>query len=157
MTICRRSVVMIWALSAVVGGLAGTGGAWFVLRPKDNKPPPVEVPKTTAELLVGKWKFVKSNTNQPAELRAPIEFTRNGAVLVGIENVAKGTSETRGRYRLVGNTLWIFLEPPAEQGLGGLPVTIESVTEDRLVAIAWAGEHERHSYEYERVSGDAAR
>jgi uncharacterized protein (TIGR03066 family) len=116
----------------------------------------VEQTRNAAELLVGKWKFVKSNATPPAEFQGPIEFTRDGNVIVGIENIVKDTPETHGVYRMEADTIWIFLEPPLRQNLGRRRVTIDSVTEERLVAVAWSGENKRDVYEFERVRGDAA-
>jgi uncharacterized protein (TIGR03066 family) len=148
-----RTALLVSLVSALVGALAGGGVCWLALRGQRANPT-VEQPKTTAELLVGKWKFVRSNTKPPPELQAPIEFKSDGTVMVGVENPVRQTPETRGRYWLQGDTLWVNLDQFVSPAIHTL--TVASVAEDNLVTVAWVSEHERRVCEYERVSGNSS-
>jgi len=149
MTTSSRKIVALTGWAMLIGALFGVATLWLAIR-QDHPQALLEQRNTPAELLVGKWKLVNTNTTPPTEFQVPIEFTTDGNVIAGIENYLTDAPETRGKYRLVGDTLWIFMEPPLHQHLGRRRISIDFATEDKLIAVAWAGADKRDVYEFER-------
>lgn len=131
----RPRSLLVQTLLATAGVVAGATAIWFAFIRERPEPQPEEPkPKTTAELLVGKWKMVKHNiSGLPAGFQSTTEFTNDGEVMIWLNNpVEAGPQGQIGSYQLEGNTLRMTGDnwPSPDRTL-----TIESVTLDRLVMV----------------------
>ena len=151
MTVSMRWAMVLAVVSALTGGLVGAGISWLVLR-QHAETPPAEPPKTTAELLVGKWKRVKSNTKDAPGYKETIEFTAAGEEVTVIDSdLEEVPIVVTGRYRMEGNTIWAIRDPHVRLVRTAHAVAIESISEDKLVLVDYGSDDDRQVGEYERV------
>jgi uncharacterized protein (TIGR03066 family) len=93
---------------------------------------PVPKEKTTAEKLVGTWKLVKFQGEDPPGGGATVEFTKDGKMIITFDNngeklVAKGT------YKVVGDDKIDYkVTLPGGEDKSEV-LTIKKLTEDELV------------------------
>ena len=136
-------------LTALFAGLLAAVGCV----PKEDAPelvgPPA--PKTTAELLVGKWKLVDHHGHLPEGFQATVEYTIDGKVIMWttnpVERVMPQPEVQRGTYRLEGNMLFLAMGDSE----GDRKLTIDVLTEDRFVNSGWIGrEHQVDEFERTR-------
>ena len=132
----------------VLGLLAGMAGCAIPETPPSDVGPPA--PKTTAELLVGKWKMVADEPGTPKGFEAYMEFTADGKIVITMscptERNIPQPEVQNGTYRLEDRRL--FLAMGDEDG--DRKVTIDSITEDRFVDSGWVGNELQVSV-FERV------
>ena len=150
MTSRSRSVI---AGSVVIVTLVAAGIIWFAVIGDKHKRQS-ELPKTTAELLVGSWKRVEN-----PEDRKPVEpdlfgivcrFTEDGRYEFRVTDFIRGPWATSGTYQLDGNTIKFFTPTsdnpsPIPDQIWELSSTIESISEEELVIVTvtkkrWAQE-----------------
>ena len=121
----------------VLGLLATMAGCAIPEAPSEDVGPPS--PKTTAELLVGKWKWLRDEPGTPEGFEAYLEFTADGKVTMTMttptERRIPQPEVQNGTYHLEGRTL--LLAMGGEDG--DRKVTIDSITEDRFVDSDWVG------------------
>lgn len=107
MTRKRRLAIAGFALVILIG----TGVVWFAVISNRN-----QLPKTTAELLVGKWRYVwradernpnpELNSAIPNEFQPIFEFTHDGKWISTIRDFRNSCWEvTTASYELDGNNL----------------------------------------------------
>jgi hypothetical protein len=108
--------------------------------------PPPRVKKTTAELLVGKWKATKLWDMQvPPELEIIREFTPDGKYHTRRIDPKK-VHISNGTYVLIGETLRLINDVEIPQGKSR-DVIIESLTGQELVVLYISGNYrERNTY-----------
>ena len=110
-------------------------------------PPPREK-KTTAELLVGTWKFVKQTPNHTVPgWQATFEFKPDGTVTLWKDCPVDGDSLERGTYRVVDDSLRMAMDTDPHDR----KVTIRSITDDTLLVASDIGAREPQIDEYRRV------
>jgi hypothetical protein len=138
----------------LVAGCAGPEEVAKTDGPAQAPDPRAKVDKTKAELLVGKWKFVKRTPPADPFYPTTYEYTPDGKVTKW-----RYPSEQRpwaneqlsisaGTYRIEGETLFTTIGELTEA-----KKTIETITEDKLV-IVWYSGSTRMVSEYERIRGD---
>lgn len=115
--------------------------------PEDVGPP---APKTTAELLVGKWKWLRDEPGTPKGFEGYVEFRADGKVVMTMntprERNIPQPEVQNGTYRLEDRRLILAMGDKD----GDRKVTIDSITEDRHTISSWVGD-ERQVDVYERV------
>jgi hypothetical protein len=109
--------------------------------PADDLPqaPPPRVKKTTAELLVGKWKVVSVEGTPIAEGHEyTSEFTADGKYIYRVEKSRDPVlpPPRMGTYRLNANMISLETGPTNETRAISWKVMIKSITEDKLILIA---------------------
>ena len=113
--------------------------------------PPPHAKKTTAELLVGKWKVISVDGSAIAEGHEyTSEFTADGKYIYRVEKSRDPVlpPPRTGTYRLDANMISLETGPTSETRAISWKVMIKSITEDKLILTA--GEH---FSEYVRVKG----
>ena len=107
-------------------------------------------PKTTAELLVGKWSFVTIG-GRPlrADCACIVEFTSEGEMITECIRPTR-PQLTSSTYTLDGNTL--TLSGPVEHGPETRDLTILSISETEIVLVPRGEEAQKREHEvYKRV------
>ena len=101
-------------------------------------------PKTTAELLVGKWKQVSTDgVPTSPNFSGTNEYRENGIFIIHSQNKGETLYVQRHTYVVNGDTLHEMFDKPCEhiQSYSGSPFEadriIELVTEDRLIITTW--------------------
>lgn len=104
--------------------------------------------KTKAELLVGTWNHVKRTPPKAKGNESTFDYTKDGRVRLRKFNPRDGEEIETGTYRVEGSMLLLNMDThPTERN-----VTIELITEDKLVTSGFSGSTRMVS-EYERVRG----
>jgi len=151
MTIRKRTLLAIIVSSALAGWAAGAALMWFAVHRQQDRLP-TQQPKTTAELLVGKWQLVKRDAGRPAGVQKTIEYTANGEVVILIDNplddLPRGLT---GIYRLEGRTIWRILDPGATPAEHIFAFAIQAISEDALVIVSHTFKDEQNIHEYQRL------
>ena len=151
-----------WVIFAACGWIAAAILAlWFgavrdrLRHSEEETPQPEPRAKSTAELLVGKWKQVRNTLRGlPEGYRSTMEFTTDRRVVLWFDNPLEDSArEETGVYRLEGNTLWLHLDPPANEPRVRT-LAIETVTENRVVTVGWVSGNERQVFEDERAPNE---
>ena len=151
----RRRIVMVClvACAVLVAGLAA--GVWQTFgRPQPPEPSPPTPPpqRTTAELLVGTWRFVKvSDAVGPRSYsEATFEYTRDGRVVIRLWYHTIGPAEPQtGTYRLDGDVLHVDIAHPPDKVPSQSPRIIK--LDDKVFVNTDADTTGRFIAEYERV------
>jgi uncharacterized protein (TIGR03066 family) len=134
------------ALPAILVALFAVSGCNGTSETPQAPEPRSKGEKTKAELLVGTWKLVKRTPPNSKGSQMTFEYTKNGEVTLWKDNPLDGREIQMGTYRLEGDTLSLMMDAdPKERN-----VTIDSITEDRLVTSGFSGSTPI-SHEYERV------
>ena len=94
---------------------------------------PVPKEKTNAEKLVGVWKLVKFQGEDPPGGGATVEFTKNGKMIITLETDGQKI-EMKGTYKLVGEDKIDYkVALPEDGGDKSEVLTIKKLTDDELV------------------------
>lgn len=104
--------------------------------------------KTTAEILIGKWKLVRFESGLPKGLQTTISYTKDGKVEIVSKNPFNMMDEVQyGRYAINDNTIAMTMDiEPHDRSL-----VIDTITSERLVLSGYAGtRREIHEFEKER-------
>jgi uncharacterized protein (TIGR03066 family) len=109
--------------------------------PADDLPqaPLPRVKKTTAELLIGTWKQVSSNSGQPLPktYETTLEMTKDGKVCFRVVKSDRPIPPPRvGEYRLDGNIIRFATERTTETPPQNWSVTIKELDENKLLISA---------------------
>lgn len=116
----NRPVRTVALLLLAAGSLAFT---WHI-RPAGS-------PKTTAELLLGKWAAVKQDDVEIRPDTYVAEFDKAGKVI--FRDLTGENAVRNGTYRLEGKSLQMETPATATSEAAKWTVTIESITEEKLV------------------------
>jgi uncharacterized protein (TIGR03066 family) len=97
--------------------------------------PPPHAKKTTAELLVGKWREVSTDGEPLVKgYEATLEFTKDGKVCFRVEKSPRRIPPPRfGKYWLKGNLIQYAVEPTTETPRQDWSVIIKQLDEQKMV------------------------
>ena len=156
---CRSvRVACLAGCVVLVAGLAA--GVWQTFgRPQPPEPSPPTPPpqRTTAELLVGTWRYVKSMTDErelPTFLESLAEYTADGRFFTRVKTPT-GLVWQDGAYRLDGDVIRVEVTAPADLRRS-FDLRVLDISEARLV-YAEVGFEDKEVTERERVPDDPAR
>jgi uncharacterized protein (TIGR03066 family) len=118
--------------------------------PQAPEPRP-KAEKTKAELLIGTWKLVETlNKQLLPKVDARIEFTKDGKFTTSVNEPKQGLPARSGTYTLNGNTIRLTKVADEDGPDESWDVTIESLTEVELKAIAGPS-HDRQRSVFRRL------
>jgi uncharacterized protein (TIGR03066 family) len=107
--------------------------------------------KSTAELLVGKWKVVMLQNMQVApELEIILEFTPDGKYRVRSEDPKIGVQASNGTYKLIGNTIRLTTDVIVDRRGTTRDATIEALS-DRELTTVLSSSRERERTTFRRL------
>ncbi len=123
---------------AVSVGVLLTSGALCLAFSRAAEPPKEQPPpgkKTTAELLVAKWRVTKEDdTVYPSEGPYPaIEFTADGKFTAQVIGGKRPSSPQKGTYQLEGKMIHLSAEATSDSPARSWTLNIEAITEDKMV------------------------
>ena len=152
----RRRYVRAACLAGCVILVAGlAAGVWQAFgRPHPPEPPTPAPPpqRTTAELLVGTWRWVRLSdlVGPPSFSEMTFEYTRDGRVIIRIWYHAAGESEPQtGTYRLDGDVLHMDITHPPKKVRSSSTRIVK--LDDKVFVNTDADTTGRFIAEYERV------
>ena len=104
-----------------------------------------KVEKTKAELLVGKWKLIKTD-NQPAAATIVYEFTKDGKYYGSATGPTVPPQKRSGTYRLDGNVIRLSIDANADEPAETSDLVIEVLTETELVFMGISPRDRQHCF-----------
>jgi uncharacterized protein (TIGR03066 family) len=112
--------------------------------------PPPHAKKTTAELLVGKWREVSTDGEPLVKgYEATLEFTKDGKVCFRVEKSPRRIPPPRfGKYRVAGQVIGFATEPTTERLAQNWSVVLKQLDEHKLI---FALNEEDKGNEYVRI------
>lgn len=144
-------------------GMAGTFAAlfalsWLIFVRERPQPVPAPLPKTTAELLIGRWEVVEQDPPPATLAKVDTEFTRDGKEITWVSTSdGRAHPPITGVYQLSGDTIRcdlpedVELKRPHQTSIS----KIQLVTRDTLI-VTGTGMSDGIPYRvvYRRTNGD---